>query len=248
MTLIALIFLAITGWLTGAGINLLADQLPIERRIRRLECPACHKHFNWLQYLFLEACEHCGEKRSTRSQIAQLLISLAFLTVLYWKPERMMTIEALVLIAYFSLVLIIDIEHRLILHPVSMAGAIIGILIGVRLHGVVPTLIGGMAGFAMMLLLYFLGELFGKIMARRRGEPIEEVALGFGDVNLSGVLGCLLGWPGITVGLLVAILAGGLVSAFILARMMLRKEYQAFTALPYAPFLILSSAALLFRP
>ena len=85
-------------------------------------------------------------------------------------------------------------------------------------------------------------------MARRRGEPIDEVALGFGDVNLSGVLGLMLGWPGITVGLLVAILAGGMVSAFILARMMLRKEYQAYTALPYAPFLILAGAVLLFRP
>jgi leader peptidase (prepilin peptidase)/N-methyltransferase len=99
-----------------------------------------------------------------------------------------------------------------------------------------------------MLLLYFLGELFGRIMAKRRGEPIEEVALGFGDVNLSGVLGLLLGWPGITAGLIFAILAGGLVSAFILARMMLRKEYQAFTALPYAPFLILAGVVFLFRP
>jgi prepilin signal peptidase PulO-like enzyme (type II secretory pathway) len=248
MTLVTVIFLAIFGWLTGAGINLLADQLPVERRISRPECPSCHKHFNWLQYLFLEACENCGEGRSARSFNAQWLICLAFVTILFWKPERILMIEALLLIAYFSLVLIIDIEHRLILHPVSFAGAVIGFFIGIRLHGVVPTLIGGIAGFAMMLLLYFLGELFGRIMAKRRGEPIDEVALGFGDVNLSGVLGLLLGWPGITVGLLVAILAGGLVSAFILARMMLRKEYQAFTALPYAPFLILAGVVLLFRP
>lgn len=248
MTLVTVIFLAIFGWITGAGINLLADQLPVERRISQPECPSCHKNFNWLQYLFLEACEHCGEGRSARSFNAQWLICVGFLTVLFWKPERILTIEALLLIAYFGLVLIIDIEHRLILHPISLAGAMIGFFIGIRLHGVVPTLIGGIAGFAMMLLLYFLGELFGKIMAKRRGEPIDEVALGFGDVNLSGILGLLLGWPGITVGLLVAILAGGLVSAFILARMMLRKEYQAFMALPYAPFLILAGAVLLFRP
>lgn len=240
--------LAIAGWLTGAGINLLSDQLPRERRISQPACPECHRSINALQYIFLEACEFCGEGRSTRSFVAQWTITLAFITVSFWKPERIMTLEALLLVAYFALVLIIDIEHRLILHPVSLAGAIIGLLIGVRLHGLGLTLIGGIAGFAMMLILYFLGELFGRIMAKRRGEPIEEVALGFGDVNLSGVLGLLLGWPGITAGLLMAILAGGVVSAFILARMMFRKEYQAFTALPYAPFLILAGVVLLFRP
>ena len=248
MTLISLIFLAIAGWLTGTAVNLLADQLPMDRHIRRPTCLECQRPINPLRYIFLEPCEHCGEGRTTRSFFAQWLIALAFMTVSFWKPERIMTIEALLLVAYFSLVLIIDIEHRLILHPVSLAGAIIGVLIGVRLHGIGLTFLGGIAGFIMMLLLYFLGELFGRIMARRRGEPIEEVALGFGDVNLSGVLGLMLGWPGITAGLLMAILAGGVVSAFILARMMLRKEYQAFTALPYAPFLILAGVVLLFRP
>ena len=37
----------------------------------------------------------------------------------------------------------------------------------------------------------------------------EDVALGFGDVHLSGILGLLLGWPGITGGLFVAIILGG---------------------------------------
>jgi len=36
-----------------------------------------------------------------------------------------------------------------------------------------------------MLALYYFGELFRRAMARARKEPIEEVALGFGDVNLS---------------------------------------------------------------
>jgi len=31
----------------------------------------------------------------------------------------------------------------------------------------------------------------------------DEVALGFGDVNLAGIMGLLLGWPGITAGLVI---------------------------------------------
>jgi leader peptidase (prepilin peptidase)/N-methyltransferase len=64
--------------------------------------------------------------------------------------------------------------------------------------------------------------------------------LGFGDVNLSGVIGLMLGWPLILFGLLVAILLGGVFSALYVGFMLARKKYQAFSAIPYAPFLILS--------
>ena len=143
MTLISLIILALLGWLTGAGINLLSDQLPMDRKLGRPACPECHEPMNMLQFIFLEACDHCGGDRSARSFIAQWLITIAFVTVSFWKPERIMTIEALLLVTYFGLVLIIDIEHRLILHPVSLAGAVLGFLIGVRLHGAGLTIIGG---------------------------------------------------------------------------------------------------------
>ena len=109
-------------------------------------------------------------------------------------------------------VVVIDLEHRLILHPVSIAGAVLAAIFGVWKHGWVETLIGGAAGFGMMWLLYLFGELFAKWMARRRGGLANEVALGFGDVNLAGVLGLLLGWPGIVLGLFLTILLGGVVS------------------------------------
>ena len=248
MGIVTILFLLVLGWLTGAAINLLADYLPVERKVGHPVCPECQERVDCLKFIFLEDCPHCGAKRSARSQYLQWLVSISFMLVGYWKPERMLAVEALILVGYFSLVFVIDLEHRLILHPISLIGVVIGLAIGFRLHGPVSTILGGVSGFLMMLALYYLGELFARVMAKRRGEPIDEVALGFGDVNLSGVLGLLLGWPGITIGLLVAILAGGLVSAAILVRMMLRKNYQAFTALPYAPFLILAGAILLFRP
>ena len=40
-----------------------------------------------------------------------------------------------------------------------------------------------------------LGVLIIKLINRRRGQPVNDVAFGFGDVNLSGVLGLMLGWP-----------------------------------------------------
>ncbi len=139
-----------------------------------------------------------------------------------------------------------DIEHRIILHPVSIAGVILAVPAGVYFNGWLKTALGGLAGFGIMLALYYFGELFSRALARIRKQPIEETALGFGDVNLSGVLGLLLGWPRVTANLLLAVLLGGLISGGIILVMVLRKRYQAFTAIPYAPFLLISAVILLY--
>jgi leader peptidase (prepilin peptidase)/N-methyltransferase len=151
-----------------------------------------------------------------------------------------------VLLLYFGVVTVIDLEHRLILHPVSLVGAVLGLGLGFWLHGWKSTLAGGVAGFVMMFLLYFLGDLFARLIARIRGETLDEVALGFGDVNLAGVLGLVLGWPGIVGGLLLAIMLGGLFSLLFLFVSMIRRRYRTFTAIPYGPFLIASAVLLLF--
>ncbi len=160
---------------------------------------------------------------------------------------------AFILLVYLAVVLVIDLEHRLILHPVSMTGAVLGLGIGIFLrsnqsiiYGITSTVLGGGIGFGIMLVFYFVGELFVKRMSKKRGLSSDEVALGFGDVNLSGILGLLLGWRAIFACLFFAILAGGLVSLAIILRMLIARKYKAFTAIPYAPFLILSACYFLF--
>jgi len=152
----------------------------------------------------------------------------------------------MLLLLYFGVVVVIDVEHRLILHPVSLVGALLGLGVGIWAHGMQSTLIGGIAGFGIMLAFHGFGNLFARLMARLRGAEIDEVALGFGDVNLSGVLGLLLGWPGIVGGLLLAILLGGVVSLFYLVFMLILRRYRIFTAIPYGPFLVASAVLLLY--
>jgi leader peptidase (prepilin peptidase)/N-methyltransferase len=153
---------------------------------------------------------------------------------------------AFVLLAYLAVVLVIDLEHRVVLHPVSITGAVLGLGIGIYINGITSTLLGGAVGFGIMLVFYFLGELFVKRMSKKRGMSSDEVALGFGDVNLSGILGLLLGLK-IIICLFFAILVGGLVSLVIILGMLAARKYKAFTAIPYAPFLILSALYFLFR-
>jgi leader peptidase (prepilin peptidase)/N-methyltransferase len=160
--------------------------------------------------------------------------------------ENLGVIGSLAWLFYFGVVVVIDLEYRLILHPVSLVGALLGLVFGILNHGVLNTILGGMAGFGIMLAFYFLGVLFIRFISKTRGDDIDEVALGFGDVNLAGVIGLLLGWPGIVGGIFLAIIIGGVVSGIVVVMGMIQKKYQAFQALPYGPFLVISAAALLY--
>jgi leader peptidase (prepilin peptidase)/N-methyltransferase len=159
----------------------------------------------------------------------------------------------MLLISYLAVVAVMDLEFRVILHPVSAAGAVIGLVTGTYLlsdnsilDGILTSLIGGAAGYAIMLAFYFLGEFYVRRMAKKKNLPADEVALGFGDVNLSGVIGLILGWPAVIAGIFYAILAGGVISFIIMISMLIAKKYRAFTAIPYAPFLILAVLIIVF--
>jgi leader peptidase (prepilin peptidase)/N-methyltransferase len=168
--------------------------------------------------------------------------------VLLWRsPSEMLGFWAsLLLLAYFGVVVVIDMEYKLILHPVSIFGAVLGAAIGIYLHGWQRTLFGGLAGYGIMFALYALGAGWLWLMSRRRGEKVDDVALGYGDVNLSGILGLILGWPGIIVGLTLAILIGGVVSLVYLLIMVVLRKYRLFSAIPYGPFLIAGTILLIF--
>lgn len=250
MIAIQLTGLVLLGWLIGYLVNYLSDVLPYTRSLSQPMCHVCETQFNIRDYLTLRACRACGKAREIRVWVVQILAAVVT-PVLWLMPvltERLGFWVSLLLMAYFAVVVVIDIEHRLILHPVSLFGAVLGLVIGVWRHGWLETIAGGVAGFLIMLALFWLGGVFARGIAKMRGQELDEVALGFGDVNLSGILGLLLGWPGILAGLVAAILFGGLGSIIVLARMVIMRKYQAFVAIPYAPYLVLAAVLLLFRP
>jgi prepilin signal peptidase PulO-like enzyme (type II secretory pathway) len=238
----------VLGIMAGLFANYLSDVLPQTRGLSNLVCRQCNQNLKLNQYILLRPCRTCGARRSSRSWIVQIFYPLAFIYLTFFPPNRMGVWIGAGLLFYFGLVVIMDLEYRLILNPISLAGAIIGVCTGLYLHGWKTTLLGGIAGFGIMWVLYYLGVIYLRYLSKKRGEIIEEVALGFGDVNLGGVLGLILGWPGITAGLLFAILLGGLVSGAYLLFTMASKRYRPNTAMPYAPFLILGAMLLLYRP
>jgi prepilin signal peptidase PulO-like enzyme (type II secretory pathway) len=246
--IIVYIGIFIIGWILALVVNYFSDVLPFTRTISKATCQKCEQVFPVLPYIALQACPNCGEKRSIRTWITQLAFPLALIWFYCYAPVRIGFWLGALLLVYLLVIAIIDLEYRVVLYQTTVAGVVIGLGLGIYLHGLLITIYGGLAGFSVMLALYYLGIGFARFMARLRSQTDVGVALGFGDVTLAGVLGLILGWPGILAGLLLAIILGGLASGIYLITLVILKRYQLFSAIPYAPFLVLSTILLLYRP
>ena len=204
-----LLALIVLGIISGMLVNYLADVLPWKRRLARPFCTSCDTVQPLVNYFIApRRCPNCTVPRSWRAWGVELVyIGLALWTFEHPASKLDFWLGWLILV-YFGVVVVIDLEHRLILHPVSWAGAALGAIIGLIRNGWLDTLLGGVIGFGVMWLLYQLGEVIMKGFARLRDRTADDIALGFGDVNLSGVLGLILGWPLILWGLVLTALIG----------------------------------------
>lgn len=246
-TFLIILFVLLAGLAAGMVVNYLADVLPLRRRLTKPFCQACDQEQTWLNYLLWpRQCSLCGYPHSRRTWIVNFFFIGASLWLWLHPPSKFNYILGLVLLVYFGVVTVIDLEYRLILHPVSLFGVVLGLVIGIYLHGVVATITGGIIGFSVMFFIYYLGRVFMRWLSRRRGGIEDDEAMGFGDVNLSGVIGLMLGWPGIVAGLILTIFIAGIVSLIYLLFRLVTHRYEAFMAIPYGPFLVASAVVLMY--
>ncbi len=245
--ILILIAIALVGWLVGVLVNYISDILPIKRRLMAPICVACHDPMPIVNYvIWPRRCPECWSRRPWRTWAVEAFYIAASLWFWLNPPYLLSFWPGLLLLAFLGVVFVIDMEHRLIMHPVSIFGAVLGLILGIYMRGIWMTLLGGAVGYGVMYGLYWFGDVFARWLARRRGEVLTEVALGFGDVNLAGVLGLLLGWPGIVAGLLLAIIIGGVVSILYMILMIVLRRYHTFMAIPYGPFMVISAILLLY--
>jgi leader peptidase (prepilin peptidase)/N-methyltransferase len=150
----------------------------------------------------------------------------------------------------FVLVIVIDLEHRLILDIVmfpAWALALLGSLINPTPYFYRLALVGGAVGFGVFLLMYWLGLLFVKVLSKMRGRPINAVAFGQGDVKLGVFIGLVLGFPDVLPAIFVAVLLGGIAGLlYWFVRAVVLRRYSLFTPIPYGPFLALGAMYVMF--
>jgi leader peptidase (prepilin peptidase)/N-methyltransferase len=258
---IILLFPMILGWFAGYFVNYSSDVLPFTRRFSQPICTHCQTPFSWVDYLTFRTCSTCGKSRSLRTWLVQILAAASFAYFWLFPSKALGFWLGAVVLIYFGVITVIDLEHRLILHPTSLFGAILGLSVGTYIYshkygllgGAWQSLLGGIIGFGIMFLLYQVGALVARYRARKMqaaGQADdEEEALGGGDVYLLGVLGLMLGKNFIVNALVLGALFGGIVSLILIIVLLARRSYSGdalMTFIPYGPYFIIAAFYMLF--
>ena len=248
ITILQAVGALILGYFSASLINYLSDVLPRTRKLSVPICNECEKELNLVSsYLLLRRCPDGHRIYSIRHWLVQSAYPLILTALLYFSPPDLGFWFSALLAVYFGVVAVIDIEHRLILHPTTVFGVILGGAIGIYLHGLQMTLFGGVAGFAVMFTLYYIGKLYIVLIRKYRNIITDEIALGFGDVSLSTISGLILGWPGVIAGVFLAVMLGGAVAFIYIIVKAIARQYNPTMAMPYGPFLIAATIILLLR-
>ena len=218
---------AVAGMLAGMLVNLGADLLPSRQPLRKaLLCPDCGERrpsVRWpaaLSFLLERHRPYCNAPLPWRALGAEL--ALAGIWAVGWHllgPSPQLWLFSLHT-AVFALVFVVDLEHRLVLNRVTMGGGLLALAgslvwkVPPPLHGV----LGGALGFLILLVIALA----------------KPGAMGMGDVKLAGLIGLVVGFPGVLPALAVGIIAGGVGAA----AMLLTGRARRGSYLPYAPFLV----------
>jgi len=117
-----LILNVIIGGIVGILINYFSDVLPISRRFTRPVCTCCSHPYSIRDYLIFNNCSQCGTGRSKRSFIV-LIIAIVVCILLNYFPFSTLSFWAtLPVLIFLGVILVIDIEHRVVLIETSIFG------------------------------------------------------------------------------------------------------------------------------
>ncbi len=247
---------ALLGLIVGALLNHVATRLPRREPLGALpECPGCQRPHHPLEWVGIVAlltgrrrCPACGFVSSLRAPAVELFTALLFAYLWgRYGPSTQLALFSLYSIV-FILVVVTDLEHRLILHAVMLPAIAFALVAAFFRDDTSYRLLwfGGLLGFLLVFAIYLAGPLFVRLWGRARGQTAAEVPFGFGDVTLSTFIGLAVGFPGIIFVLFIGFFLGGIAAlAIIFSRLLLQRRYTALTVIPYGPFLVIGGMLIL---
>ena len=257
---VTVLIVALIGILIGGVLNVLADDLPNKRPIRlppRYPDGSPRPPIAWLgitAFLFGKRVTPNGSKLRWRYPVTELFTAgLMVMAVLATSDDPMMTPLQLtfwlIYMVIFSLITVIDLEHRLILFIEIIPACVLAIVdAAVTNYGadLKDALIGGAVGFGIFFLMYLGGFLFVYVMAKTQGHSTDEVAFGYGDVMLITLAGLILGWQPLIPAIFLTVFLGALGAvAWMVGRWLTGNRYSLFTPLPYGQYIIAATVIML---
>jgi leader peptidase (prepilin peptidase)/N-methyltransferase len=230
--MVAVVLIAFLGGLAvGSFATAVAHRVPrgISIVFARSECPACgaqiaaYDNIPVLGWLLLRGrARCCGAKLSLRYPLTELAVGALYVaTVLVYRHDAVEAAIGLVFVAMLAIVTLTDLEQRIILNKVLIAGAVLCLVIAIPADpaGVPERLIAAVAAGG----LFFLVAL------------AYPAGMGLGDVKLAAVMGLFLGRAAAP-AILAALLVGSLVGLALILRYGSGARKMA---IPFGPFLAL---------
>lgn len=231
---------ALIGLLVGALINALADDWPRREPLSRPHCPnpECNHIYGlsrWLgisQRLLEGKCPECEKPTRKRVVFVEIATAVIFAAMPFFFTDPAVLIIYTIYMAILILVIVIDLENRLILDIVTYPGTFLALLFSFILPHInfLSAFIGALLGLLLFLGIYWLAKVtFG------------AGAIGQGDVKLAMMMGAMLGVPTILTAIVMGIILGGVISGFLLATKLVGRH----TYLPYGQYLAISAMIML---
>ena len=222
----------ILGLAVGSFLNVLIDRLPKGQSVvwGRSRCDFCKKTLRWYELIPIVSfvmqkgrCRRCRKKISWQYPIVEVVTAVGFVLLLQGQAfdahQGLALGGAWLIFSSLLVMFVADLKYQIIPDSMIIVG-IIGVLgvIGILWENILT----GAGAAAFFLLLYFI--------TRGRG-------MGLGDVKLAFLLGLLLGYPGIIVGLYAAFLTGA--GAGVILMIGKYKTWKSRVA--FGPFLIIGA-------
>lgn len=219
-----LILLALFGVIFGSFLNVLIWRLNDEKAPKfwqgRSICPKCKHTLAWqdniplFSYLILRGkCRYCRKAISSQYPLVETVTALA--TILIGFNPLFLILAYAFIVIFFS-----DVEYQLIPDEMVILISLVAAVLNFQVIG--PNLITGLStalGFFLIV-----------VATKFRG-------MGLGDVKLAFVMGLLLGFPNILVGVWFSFILGG---AFAIGLLMLRRK-KIHETMALGPFLVIGT-------
>lgn len=183
------------GTIIGSFLNVVLYRMHTGRSLTgRSHCMSCGHILSWyelfplISYIIQRgACRKCHAYIPSRYFIVELGTGIAFLAIALWDiPSPLLSAWWYVVAVFLILIVVYDVRHTII--PDEFTAAL-----GICALGYVALVLGTGAPLAMTILNAIGGATVTAFFFWLLWHVSQGRWIGFGDVKLSGVLGCIVG-------------------------------------------------------
>lgn len=227
---------AVLGAVLGSGLNCLSYRLAREQKWTGKERSVCVHCGHTLapkdlvpvlSFLFLKGrCRYCGEKLSKRYVLTELLLSAAFVSILWRYELTVHTLSALVLVSCLFCLSLVDLDTQIIPDRFLLIPAVVRAVelvltssLSGLLRGILPGLILGGGMLALSLVM---------------DKLLKKDTMGGGDIKLMAVLGMYLTLPECMLMLIIACVVG-----IVMGSVLMKVDSE--TPFPFGPALAVAA-------